>query len=242
MWRIFDEYGQSANKEHAALKCSASELLGLYGMFRHFVETRLPDDPRVHGERTSFLLIAKAVDIILLAKRHAIPLHEAGVRLREALSAHLEHKKRTQGNGRVVPKTHWAFDISDFMCVDDILYDCFVVERLHLRAKKVAQHVLNLKHYERSVLSGVINGHVALLRETSAIAQLVGRSAPFPGFGNCRVADRAELSGFRLRVDDFVFRGSAFGKVRACCEDHDELYAIVDELQLVTEMSPHSNK
>ncbi len=76
---------------HGAVKCSASELLCLYGLLRHFAEVRLGDatrratdaarrttdagsDDPIAGELLSFMLMCKAVDILLFAKRGALPL------------------------------------------------------------------------------------------------------------------------------------------------------------------------
>ena len=48
MGRLFDEYAQRANKDAGALKCSASELITLYGMLRCWAETTLPlSDERI---------------------------------------------------------------------------------------------------------------------------------------------------------------------------------------------------
>ena len=49
--RIFDEYRSAASQESEKLKCNASEALGLYGMLRYFVATRVPDHDDLRGSQ-----------------------------------------------------------------------------------------------------------------------------------------------------------------------------------------------
>jgi hypothetical protein len=57
--RVFNESGARHNSEHQHLKCSASEVLSLYGLLRHFVDSRLAGDRRVAAEVLSFKLACK---------------------------------------------------------------------------------------------------------------------------------------------------------------------------------------
>ena len=41
LWRVFDSH-RSSGGEHEKIRASSSELLGLYGLLRHFVETQVP--------------------------------------------------------------------------------------------------------------------------------------------------------------------------------------------------------
>ena len=63
------------------------------------------------------------------------------------------------------PNTHFAFDIAECMQQDDILVDAFTLERLHLRAKRVAERCKDPGNYEASVLGGVLNAHMNSLSE-----------------------------------------------------------------------------
>jgi len=242
LWRIFNDYGRQANQDHSTIKCSASEMIGLYGLLRHYMETRVPPDPRLERVKLNFLLIAKVVDIFLLAKRRAMPMREASEKARAALIAHLRNHKALHGNTRVKPKTHWAFDVCETMLMDDFFMDAFIIERLHLRVKGVAQHVKDLRTYERSTLAGVTNRHAASLPDSTHVSRLVGRAVPFPGLPRASVADSAERGGLRVKIDDYVFRGESLAIVRACCEDQAELFVLVDELPLVEKLSQHSGK
>ena len=143
--RIFDAYGSQANEAHETIKCSVSELLTLYGMLRHFAETRLPQqEDGLSGKLESFYMACKVVDILLCAKRAIISPADASSRLREALPLYLTLHKREFGDSRVKPKSHWAFDVIEQLSLDEVLFDCFIIERLHLRVRNHAENVKNL--------------------------------------------------------------------------------------------------
>ena len=55
------------------------------------------------------------------------------------------------------------FDVADQWKTHSIVIDAFVVERLHLRVKHVAEHVRNTSTFERSCLASLINLHIASL-------------------------------------------------------------------------------
>ena len=195
LWRIFDSYGEKANRSHGSIKCSASELLGLYAMLRHFVEDRVPCDARLADHRACFLQLCDAVDSILLAKRGRAPMISAARSLRAALSSYLAKHVAVHGSAGVKPKAHWALDIPDQFESDMCVADCFVIERLHLRVKAAAENVSRLETFERSVLSGVVNSHARLAQNASVRNGLVGRCAPFPGVSGAMVADHLERKG-----------------------------------------------
>jgi hypothetical protein len=259
LWTIFNEHGERSNNMHGAVKCSASELLCLYGLLRHFAEVRLGDatrratdaarrttdagsDDPIAGELLSFMLMCKAVDILLFAKRGALPLSDASTRLRAALKAHMTQHRRVHGDAKIKPKAHWAFDICDSLSCDTWLFDAFVIERLHLRVKKIAQNVKNMEYYEQAVLSGVVNEHLRMLEESSFEDRLIQRALPFPGVPGALIADHLEANGVRLSVSDYVFQGEALGHVQACCLEDGNFFVVVDVLQKLADMSPRSSR
>ena len=233
---------EKANKQHESIKCGASELLSLYGLLRHFSETRLPnDDGRIQDALRSFMAICKAVDILLLAKRGALPMARAGGRLKAALVDHMEAHQRAHGAEKIKPKAHWAFDVAEQLTQDDYLFDAFIIERLHLRVRNIAENIKLNHSFERSVLSGVLNDHARRALDANEGGGLIGAVAPLPQVDGAFVADKLEFGGFRVAVSDYVFRGEELGIVVACCVDSAILYVIVDVLQQVSELSPHSS-
>ena len=176
--RIFDAHSARANEEAGKLKCSASELITLYGMLRHWAETRLPlDDERIKKHAHVCFMACVAVDVIMLAKRGDMSPADAGATLRVALSAHLEAHKALHGTDHVRPKHHWTFDLCEQLEQDKRVHDTFIIERLHLRVRAVAEHCKNLAHYETSVLSGVVNDHCRRCQAASFAHCRMGKHA-----------------------------------------------------------------
>ena len=185
-----------------------SELLGLYALLRHFVESRVPQDRRIAAEVYNFHLVCKAVDIVLSVKKRRVSVRDGGRQLQAVLEQHLQSHVRTSGNGRVRPKTHCGFDIAECMQQDEMLLDCFMLERLHLRARGGASHCKRLDVYEESVMAGITNAHLNTLgsQGISTVA-LVGGTASLPGAPSITISDKCEYFGEFFQVDDFVIRG-----------------------------------
>ena len=222
------------------MKASAGEVIQLYCLLRHWVETRLPTDrPEIARSKRAFLLACKAVDILLLAKRRSLPLSEASVRLRLALTEFLKEHVAQHGVERVRPKHHWAFDIAETMATDHFLFDAFVIERLHLRVRNIADNVSCMASFERSVLSGVLNDHARRASSCVSGGGLLGQSAPFPDVPTALISDKLEWGGFRAAVGDVVFYGQQLGVVVACCIEESVLYVVVELAELLRTLSPH---
>ena len=75
--KIFNSQRARSHTEAGKLKCQASELLAVYGLIRHFVQTRVPDEPGLHLKRASFLAACSVVDILLEAKHGRMPFAQA---------------------------------------------------------------------------------------------------------------------------------------------------------------------
>ena len=243
LWRIFDEWGEEANNNKDKLACSASELLSLYGLLRHFFECRVAPDARIAAELASYQCVCKLVDLILLAKRGSLSLVECGRQLRRAIAEHIQQHTRTYGLDKMRPKNHWAFDIADVLEIATWLFDCFIIERLHLRVKAVAENCKCNESYERSVLSGVVNAHARRASETTMHSTLIGKSAPFPGLANAFIADHVDMNGLRVSVGDYVFHGiDTLGQVIACCIEEGEFYVVAEALTFLARLSPSSSR
>ena len=76
-----------------------------------------------------FALAARAVDMIPAAKRRRVRVAEAGAELRSVLEEYMRLRVDGRGSRRVNPKSHWAFDIAEYMVTDDFLVDSFTLER-----------------------------------------------------------------------------------------------------------------
>jgi hypothetical protein len=143
---LYSVWNANRKSEHK-LKCSCSELLGLYKLLLHFVETRIVGNPAVALEVESFRACCKVVDIILRAKRRTDPRGVAS-ELEAAISSHMRKHVAVYTDIHLKPKHHWMFDVAEQFRRDPFVLDMFVVERLHLDIKRVAENVKNTRTFD----------------------------------------------------------------------------------------------
>lgn len=155
--RVFDSYRVGSSTEADKLKASAGELLGLYALLRHYVERHIGPRPEVAAQRASFDAVCSIIDLVLLCKRGRMPPADASEALRRACIRHLELFQIAYGEQHLRPKHHWQLDMSEQPARDGCVLDAFVVERMHLSVKRIAEMVRNTSTFERSVMSGVVN-------------------------------------------------------------------------------------
>lgn len=235
---VFDDRRNPTEK----LKCSASELLGLYGLLRFFVETRIADDLSVRKERTSFLACCDVVDAILRAKRRGNARASAD-NLQRLMETFMRKHLEAYGRESLRPKHHWAFDIIDQLRRDDMVMDCFAVERLHLRAKRIANNIENTTRFEASTLTGMLIQQMQMLQDANACVDgLRGEFRTLDGYPGVRVTREAAYKGLLLRAGDLVCHGNSMGFVLACACEGEELVLIADLLQHYEKVSPHADK
>jgi hypothetical protein len=202
LYNIFDELRQKKRGEPAKLRCNASELLGLFGLLRHFAETCVGESEDVAKEMASFNALSECLGLILLAKRGMLHLGDAGARLKAASENHLRLHIAAYGTGFVVPKHHWQLDVADQLGRDGCVLDAFIIERLHLVVKAVAEPVKNTSCFERSVLSGVLNLSFHHIRKQQPMNGLGGRVRQWPGMPSVLVSTRLKI--LAMQADNFV--------------------------------------
>ena len=207
---IFSGWRAEHHAHSETIKAGMSDLLGLYGMLRHFVCLHSSD--AIREDVHLFDLACRAVDLVLQAKKRRVPVREAGRQLLAVLEEYMQQRAKLRGSRGVVPKHHWAFDIAECMVSDGFLVDAFALERIHRRVKPVAEHVTRLQTFEQSVMAGVTNAHFGQMvdnEDWSSSCHLLGSLAPMPGAPNIVIADRAVYHSEEFAVGDFVYRGCA---------------------------------
>ena len=98
---LFAESLRDSNQSAETIKGSMSDLLSLYGLLRHFAETRIAADPRMSPVLRNFQLVCKAVDIVRLTKYTRVPRRYAD---RQLEAMHLQSHVETSGTRRAMPK------------------------------------------------------------------------------------------------------------------------------------------
>jgi hypothetical protein len=195
---VFNSYRSSSSSEADKLKCSASEALGLYGLLRHFIEVyAVCSDDLVH-HRTSFDAACKTVGLLLAAKHEAGSCAAIGPHVSSSAAAHLESHIAAYGTALVRPKHHWQMHLGDQLLRDKMVLDAFVIERMHLVTKRVADTVKNLARFERSVVSGVLTDHKRCLEQAHLSCGLVGACSSLPDDPDVFIAKGLVWSGCKV--------------------------------------------
>ena len=239
---IFNTYRAKSNEEADKLKTSASELLSIYSLLRHFLDAELPDaSADVEPSLASFNACCACVDVILAAKRGRIQMKEAASLLRDRQQRHMELNELAHGNTMIVPKFQWQFDISEQLDRDsdlEFLADAFIIERIHLRIKPVAEAHDNTARYEAGVLAGVIASHRRDLEHVDLGDGLRGRKWRMPGAPGTILSKAMCVNGASVAVGDIVTNGESFGIITACAFE-GSLLVVVDVLEIVAKISTY---
>lgn len=178
-------------------------------------------------EVMSFSACCRCVDIILLAKRGVSSARHSAGALEAAQAEHLRLHKLAYGTGLVKPKHHWQLDIPDQWRRDACILDAFVIERMHLVVKRVAEHIKNTEVFEKSVLSGVANVHFRAISQDGGPVGLRSPVSPCPGLSGVSMSPCLEYLGLSVRVGDLLFRTEAAGEVLACLAAGGRLLVLV---------------
>lgn len=134
LYRVFDSH-RSPGSEPGTLKCSAAELLGLYGLLRHFVATRTANIPSLSPQVASFQAACRSLDLVMLSKRGVADPAQASDMLQAAVVKHLRLHIAAYGTGGVRPKHHWMLHVADQFRRDGVVLDAFIIERIHLQVR-----------------------------------------------------------------------------------------------------------
>jgi hypothetical protein len=237
--RIFDPRRESSDNPNK-VKGTASELLGLYGLLRHFVEVYVADEPAIRTQRQSFDALCEWLDLLIDVKRGLVSPLLGAPRLRTLGERQLQLHLTAYGTEAVLPKHHWFLDLPQQLERDGCVIDAFVIERQHLTVKGVAEHIKNTIQCERSVMASLCTLTSNLGREATFGSGLTGKTLMVSeGFW---VARHMNVAGFTASLEDVVLgnSGSVAGIVLACCIQGDVLCAIVDVLSPVNRVCRHA--
>ncbi len=225
--RIFDS---RRSADDGKTKASCSELLGVYGLLRFYFEMHLHGRLDSDACLRSFTCVCSAIDLLLATKRRQASVEQLANELDAATSNHMKLHIAAYGVQRIKPKHHWMLDVPGQARLDGLSLDAFIIERIHLRVKGLAEKIRKTTSFERSVLSSTLTVHLSSLEQCVAAGGLLGCTAPFPGVAGAQIADRLESVGVVMAVGDIVLLGEDAGVVAACALEAGELYVVVKAL------------
>ena len=231
------------------MKGQASELLAVYSILRHFVEVVIGDRAEIAVERASFDAACQVIDLLLLAKRGCMDLRVAATTLRATVADHLSKHQVAYEGQYLKPKHHWMFDVCDSIERDSrkwsgdrpwTLIDAFVTERNNLRVRGPMEHIKNTMTFEKSILAAVTNEQVRRLNERDSNRGLIGATQLV---GQTLYAAELNVLSMAISVGDIIRMGGQCGEVVACALQLEDCihYVIVETLELLRHLSPHSN-
>ena len=234
--RIFNAR-RSVERKPYALRGTCSEFLGLYGMMRCFVALRLGAVPAHEAFKLSFDSACEVVDAVLALKQGLVAIGEGADRLDSCVRRHLALHRTAYGDLHVKPKHHWVVDVAEQVRRDGCVIDAFVIERTHLRVKRVAEPVQNTIAFERSVLASLVNvtQHQADLEEDG----LIGHTDELRDMQGVTIASKLRIWGLTLDVGDFIVRDGTAARVVACAKCSGELFVIVHPYLVRTAVGRH---
>ena len=226
LWRFFDPKSVPHNRQRQGVRCNASELMALSRCLEEFIDTQLPDDPRIATHTAFFSSARRTIDLLMNVKFGIATCQSTADAVARSARDQLARFVELHGPDDVNPKFHWALNLAEQMRHSEYLMDAFVIERLHLRARAVADYTKYVHDYEASLCAGVVNAQVGGSGSSSG---LEGRTTqfPHPDLSHVLVADRLSWYGKRISIDDWVQRDEELGRAVACVEERGELHIIV---------------
>lgn len=244
LWRIFSPKRSSRHR----IKASASEMLASYSMVRYFVQVHVK--PTTELQRLalrSFDQLAEIMDDLLDAKYDRVGgdflafAADLEVKATRFMEAHVE----AYGVSFLKPKSHWLFDVVQQVRRDGRILDCFIVERLHLRAKQCVEHVRSLQYFEKSVLKGYLTRHSQRLKEDGLrqTDALVGELSAIDEFPGSEFAAKCIADNVMYRAHDLVmYPGGAADALAFVKDDDGDLCALVESLTFLSMESDRGSR
>ncbi len=167
----------------------------------------------------------------MLAIKNGTIQHDVGsAQLAECAKDFLLKHQVAYGSELLKPKHHWMLDIAQQVSRDRGVLDAFVIERQHLLVKQVAEHVRNLRDYERSVLASVVTVQLQRARDLVLGDRLLGATNGLCEMPNVLVSTKLQVFGFVVAAGDVILRGREAGIVVAGARDGAELFLFVEPL------------
>lgn len=152
------------------LKCSASEALSVYNVFRYFLETvatpRAGDDQIIIDAIACFFALCDVLDLLRRVVRGTV----SSADLHAAILNHLTVYKRVHGVDEWYPKLHYALHLATMLEQHGCLVSCFVHERKHKELKRTANNLQNTSGaFEKPVLDNSLYSQIQWHTEHSAL-------------------------------------------------------------------------
>lgn len=166
---------------------------------------------------------------------------DAAATLEVTLIQYMRKHKEAYGIAKIRPKFHWLFDIVQQLREDDMVHDCFIIERLHLRIKLPGEKVDTMRRYERSVLAEALNHQVQDLRLLKGPCHVIDNAvAHLDEFPNAIFCKKIRVMGMSLAAADVVFWQECAGEILACGQEGDYFFVVLELWEMLEVWTSHA--
>ena len=238
---VFLKAREKASHDH--WRSGASELLSAYPFVRRFAEAIIiVRFPGLLPCVQSFLRCCKVLDLLQDAKGGVTSTAALG----QAIAAHLQKHLEVYGDTEFKPKGNFALHFAEQIQRDNMIYDCFVVERSHQLPKLVATAVENTRSFEKSVVARALLSRLRSLdsfderdclttpqQACAALGHALGRD-------DVQISKGARVKGMLISPTDFLCVGDHSISLRAAISADGDIGLIGHRGQLVREESSSS--
>ena len=128
--QVFNERREASSKEH--VKAGASELLSVYQVFRHFVESIVATSGALVRETKSILSLFRILDALQCMPRGCVTAAE----FHAEVVNHMRCWQEAYPDEDSKPKHHMSVHLGKMYERHGTLWNCFVHERKHKTLKK----------------------------------------------------------------------------------------------------------
>ena len=105
-------------------------------------------------------VIATVQQAKFLSYRNDAEIESKAIELADAHKGYITETIKANGTGSLISKHHWFWHIPlQFVRDKGQIYDCFIVERLHRRVKKLSWQIVCTSSFEKSCLARVSLAH-----------------------------------------------------------------------------------
>ena len=134
------------------VKITASEVLCLYPIVKHYVESMVRQGAGSHAT-TAFLKLCKMMDL-LVATQHGVV---TGQQLDKAAEETLHFFKLANWGAFCIKKFHWLLHYGDSLSYHHLLLPVWTMERKHKDVTTIATRVQNLNFFEDTLYTEVLS-------------------------------------------------------------------------------------
>jgi hypothetical protein len=151
-----------------SLKCSASEALSVYPVFRRFLRSTVMPiaSERVRQACETYMALCDVLDMLRTVVKGSVT--SAG--LHSAVKRHLDLYLSMYGEDEWFPKLHYALHLGISLEQHGCLFSCFVHERKHKELKRTGNHLFNTSgSFEKTIIQECLYSQMVALSEGSFI-------------------------------------------------------------------------